>query len=99
MSKSLSNEFFQEISNYNTDNWREQAACSSMDTEIFFNDTGDGRQDKSRLKLALDACNTCPVISECLSFAKGNHLRHGIYGGSRYIKNSRRWANLLEEKD
>lgn len=96
--KSLANEFFKELLDYNTDSWRGQAACKDMDVNIFFNDLGDGQQDKSRLRVALEACESCSVVDECLQFAQKNNLIHGIYGGSRYVKNRRRWVNLLEER-
>lgn len=99
MGQKLADDTFKELLNYNTGSWRDQAACSGMDPEVFFNASGTNRSDVLRLRKALKACGKCPVTSECLEFAKANDIKEGIYGGSRWVKNKKRWVNLLEESD
>lgn len=59
-------------------NWWQDAACSGMDTEIFYlRDTYSGR---ARL-----ICADCPVKMECLNDAlrlEPEDHRHGIWGGT-----------------
>ncbi|MGI5196539.1 WhiB family transcriptional regulator [Streptomyces sp. CA-288835] len=62
-------------------NWKLQAACRGMDTEIFFSD-----KPKSRRK-AQETCASCPVSEACLAAVlraeegTGAHLRDGIFAG------------------
>jgi WhiB family redox-sensing transcriptional regulator len=95
--KSLANDFFKELIDYNTAEWRGQAVCNGMDPNMFFTDTGDGEQDKSRMAIALDACNRCSVTEECLSFAIKNGIKHGIYGGRTYSKYRRGWVSQIDK--
>ena len=55
--------------------WRDQAACRSSSTEIFF--PPDGSNIAARLAVAI--CRGCPVRHDCAA----EHLteRHGIFGG------------------
>lgn len=58
-------------------NWRDDAACRGMDTEIFF----PGPTDVEQVARAHHACDRCPVIADCLAFAAEVDARHGIWGG------------------
>jgi hypothetical protein len=74
--------------------WRDKAACNgATDPEIFFLPFLQAK--------ALDYCNYCPVIAECLIFAQSVDsdglvmAPHGVYGGTtaeqrREIRNHRR---------
>jgi len=55
-------------------NWMDEAACRSVDPEIFFPE-GRGVQPTK----ALEVCATCPVQAECLIY--GEREQYGVYGG------------------
>lgn len=98
MVKNLVNEFFKELIDYNTDNWRDQAVCNGMDTNMFFTDSGDNVQDQSRIKLAADACGRCTVVDQCLNFAVKNSITKGIYGGRTYSRARRGWVSIIDKE-
>lgn len=55
--------------------WREDAACRTLDTAIFFPDT----EEESGPAVAV--CASCPVREECLEFALLTRQDDGIWGG------------------
>lgn len=55
--------------------WMRQAACRSVDPELFFPGRGESTRE------AKAACAGCPVRVECLDYAIANGERHGIWGG------------------
>ena len=60
--------------------WRKQAAClgASIDVFVFAEDT---KYDKNTKLGALEYCDQCPVVWDCLRFAYDNNIQHGVYGG------------------
>lgn len=57
--------------------WRKQAACRGMDTNIFF-----PTQGAASVREARAVCATCPVTNEC--FLASNEVfsqRYGVWGG------------------
>ena len=60
--------------------WHDRAACRNVQTDVFF----PGRGDRKRIRVALEYCETCPVIFECLTYAIHFADRDlpGIYGGT-----------------
>lgn len=61
------------------DNWREQASCSTYDSEMFFPDMAayrDGGVDRAKA-----VCRRCPVEAECLQAAMAAGEKNGIWGG------------------
>lgn len=60
---------------FNTNNWRDSRACSSVPTEMFFPRT------KGVSKKTIVICNSCPVRWECLNYAVCNGIEYGIWGG------------------
>ena len=56
--------------------WMEQAACRDMPTDLFFPEVGHHASI-----LALNACNSCPVRSDCLEYALEFDLLPGIFAG------------------
>ena len=98
---------FKEILDYDKDEWRSQALCRGMDTNIFFED-GSEDADKSdaffKREHAKSICAKCPVSAPCLDFALDNDIRDGIYGGVTYrnrltIKRMRNKMNRKKEED
>ncbi len=57
------------------EHWRQQAACSGVDTSIFFPASdADARPAK-------DVCATCPVRDQCLDWALATRQEDGVWGG------------------
>lgn len=57
------------------EDWRLDALCPQVDSEIFFPDKG-GSTHQAKL-----ICRQCPVKDECLAYALENGERFGIWGG------------------
>lgn len=55
--------------------WRDDAACTEVDPDLFFPDQGGSTQQVKRL------CGGCPVAAECLAFALEERIQFGIWGG------------------
>jgi len=60
--------------------WRERAACREAGTELFFPIGATGAAaDETRL--ARQICASCPVRTECLTYALTTGQQYGIWGG------------------
>lgn len=55
--------------------WKADAACRDLDTDIFFPDS-----DTSAAP-ALEVCASCPVREACLDFALRTRQDDGVWGG------------------
>jgi WhiB family redox-sensing transcriptional regulator len=55
--------------------WRQDALCAQIDTDMFFPGKGESTADAKR------ACMACPVRVECLTEAIANNERYGVWGG------------------
>jgi WhiB family transcriptional regulator, redox-sensing transcriptional regulator len=69
--------------------WMLGARCRDLPPVIFFPSDGVG------VEVARHYCAECPVRAECLEFALGHRIDHGVWGGSsererRRILRSRR---------
>jgi WhiB family redox-sensing transcriptional regulator len=61
--------------------WREDAACQGMDTEMWFPAGPRARGAEAGLvRQALEICGGCPVRMACLEFAVRT-VQRGIWGG------------------
>lgn len=59
--------------------WRDQAACKGMDTQLFFPNKGQVP------RLALATCNLCPVKLDCADEAnKDKRNIQGVWGGTTH---------------
>ncbi|WP_231916055.1 WhiB family transcriptional regulator [Microbacterium karelineae] len=56
--------------------WTERAACSGMDTELFF-----PTSELHDAGLAKAVCEECPVRQDCLEQALRNRETDGVFGG------------------
>lgn len=65
---------------YNKGDWRDEAACKDLDTNIFF-PPGEGQASQERIELAKRICGACVVRAECLEFALVTNQEVGIWGG------------------
>ncbi len=58
--------------------WREAAACLEVENQVsFFPD----REDLAGIAKAKAVCATCPVASDCLTWAIETNQSEGIWGG------------------
>lgn len=71
------------------DEWRDDAACRTMDPAIFYPvPVGNGaavkiaRRGVDPYAEARAICASCPVRDECLNFALAIRDREGMYGGT-----------------
>lgn len=60
--------------------------CSQTDPEIFFPEKGEVGNN-TRAAIAL--CKTCPVMTDCLSWALTNDEKYGIWGGTTPLDRDR----------
>lgn len=56
--------------------WRDEALCAQVDTDLFFPDDGGPIRAPKRI------CAACPVRRECLEYALANNITEGIWGGT-----------------
>jgi len=77
--------------------WRDEAACLDVVDEVsFFPDP----EDLVGIAQAKAICSTCPVASECLTWAIETNQSEGVWGGHtpherRTIR--RRWIEEIEK--
>ena len=55
--------------------WRQDALCAQIDTDMFFPGKGESTADAKR------TCMACPVRTQCLTEALANGERYGVWGG------------------
>jgi WhiB family transcriptional regulator, redox-sensing transcriptional regulator len=60
--------------------WRDQAACRSVDGEIFFPIGETGTAVRLQIMQAKTLCRSCPVLDKCREWAIDD-LPDGIAGG------------------
>jgi WhiB family transcriptional regulator, redox-sensing transcriptional regulator len=68
-------------SGWDADNWRTEASCRDLDTDLFF-PAGETGLAAIQIQQAKAICRTCPVSAACLEFAMVTHQEYGIYGGT-----------------
>lgn len=56
--------------------WRARALCTETDPEVFFPERGGKTRPAKRV------CRSCEVRAECLAYALGHGVEHGIWGGT-----------------
>ncbi len=74
--------------------WRAEAACSGLDTHLFFPNAED---DPVGVAIARQVCAACAVKEPCLQYAIESRQASGIWGGAtprerRRIR--RRWLEM-----
>ena len=63
--------------------WMEQAACDShADPDLWFPD-GDRQREAQAVTICRDQC---PVRVKCLSYALGNGIEFGVWGGTTEVE-------------
>jgi WhiB family transcriptional regulator, redox-sensing transcriptional regulator len=62
--------------------WQDRAGCVGMDAKLFFGPDGERWQEREIREAKVKAiCASCPVRAQCLDYALGNSIKHGIWGG------------------
>jgi len=62
--------------------WQDRAACRGMDVSLFVGPDGERRPEReAREAKAKAVCASCPVRAQCLDYALGKSIKHGIWGG------------------
>ena len=72
--------------------WRSQAACLTVDPELFF-PVGNTGPAIAQIARAKEVCARCDVVETCLKWALENGQDAGVWGGisadeRRYLKRS-----------
>ena len=60
--------------------WRDQAACRSVDAQLFF-PAGSTGAAIDWIRSAKAVCRSCPVHDPCLQFALETNQEAGVWGG------------------
>jgi WhiB family transcriptional regulator, redox-sensing transcriptional regulator len=66
---------------WDVDHWRTEAACSSLDTNLFFPDPDTDQDVLPQIAAAKGICAGCPVRQSCLEFAIRTRQLDGVWGG------------------
>ena len=62
--------------------WQQRAACRGADTRIFYHPENERGSSRRRRDLqAKQICRTCPVLTDCLSWALATREPYGVWGG------------------
>lgn len=62
-------------------NWKQDAACLGLDSEIFMPSKLRGEGSKWSAKEALDICARCEVTEQCLDLSLHLGVYDGVWGG------------------
>jgi len=65
---------------WDTDDWRQAAACRDTDPDLFF-PVGTTGPAIDQIEAAKAVCRACVVQNECLEYALVNGEKFGIWGG------------------
>lgn len=68
---------FDDLLWYPGEDWRAQAACATVEHEVFF-PPGDEPEDAIEAKAV---CAVCPVRDDCLEYALATNQSEGVWGG------------------
>lgn len=60
--------------------WRDDAACLTVDPELFF-PVGNTGPAVEQIEKAKAVCATCPVTEMCLQYALETNQDSGVWGG------------------
>ncbi len=56
--------------------WMNEGLCRGREPSVFFPSDGVGVEHARRI------CAECPVQTECLEYALGYRIEHGVWGGA-----------------
>jgi len=61
--------------------WRDDAACTKADPELFFPHGETGKVNIDQIRKAKEFCVSCLAINQCLDYALSTNQDSGIWGG------------------
>jgi WhiB family transcriptional regulator, redox-sensing transcriptional regulator len=67
---------------YDSNIWRDRAACGGTDAELFFPVSEIGPSAQQQILAARQICDACPVQWTCLVWSLFNGVTDGIWGGA-----------------
>jgi WhiB family redox-sensing transcriptional regulator len=63
--------------------WRGEAACRSLDTDLFYHPEGErGAAKANRDSAAKEVCSKCMARIACLEYALATRETYGVWGGT-----------------
>lgn len=68
-------------------NWRAGAACTGIDTALFFPERGEANGPD--IRVIRDVCGRCPVRDDCLDEAVNDPDVKGIWAGTSWKQRAR----------
>ena len=68
------------VFDWDNEGWRDQAACRSVDADLFF-PAGSTGAAIDWIQSAKAVCQSCPVQDPCLHFALETNQEAGVWGG------------------
>ena len=66
---------------WDVDDWRDQAACTDTDPDLFF-PIGSTGPAIEQIEAAKAVCRACEVQGACLEFALATNQEAGVWGGT-----------------
>lgn len=66
---------------WDTDDWRELAACRTVDPDLFF-PIGTTGAALTQIEAAKAVCRSCPSKAACLEFALATNQEAGVWGAT-----------------
>lgn len=67
--------------NWDSEDWREKAACRDADPDLFF-PIGSTGLAVEQIHLAKEICESCSARSDCLEFALTTNQESGVWGAT-----------------
>jgi len=63
------------------ESWFAKASCTGY-TSVFFPELSRGQAARKHYRKAIEICESCPVIKECLEYSlRENLTEFGVFGG------------------
>jgi WhiB family redox-sensing transcriptional regulator len=79
-------------------NWRDDAACTHADPDLFF-PIGTTGAAETQIDAAKRICHGCPARMPCLAWALDHAVSSGVWGGTTEEERRALRADLLRRAD
>ena len=77
-------------------NWRDDAACTHADPDLFF-PIGTTGAAEAQIDAAKQICHRCPARMPCLAWALDHAVSSGVWGGTTEEERRALRADLLRQ--